>query len=229
MRARRLCIASGVLILVAAVCFPSRTEGMPGDQGSTPGADSSVEATDWVEKTLAGFTLEKKVAQIICSDVAGGYISDDDPRLAGWIRLARDLGVGMFVVYGGTPRDVAHLLNRLQGEAAIPILVSADFEGGPGQQVTGASEFPANMAFIRKVIAAKPKGVVAMAYGNPHLIRKIPEVPAFLVGYGERGWFGNQAVYFDSFIKVLKGEIKPSGKLPVKVSERYPIGSGLAE
>ena len=86
----------------------------------------------------------------------------------------------------------------------------------------------ADLAFIRKVIAAKPGRVVAMAYGNPHLIRKLPGVSAFLVGYGERGWFGNQEVYFSSFIRVLKGEIKPSGKLPVRVSEQYPIGSGLS-
>ncbi len=77
------------------------------------------------------------------------------------------------------------------------------------------------------MIAAKPKAVVAMSYGNPQLIRKVPDVAAFLVGYGERGWFGNQAVYFDSFIKALKGELKPSGKLPVRVSDRYPIGAGL--
>ncbi|RPI98621.1 MAG: hypothetical protein EHM31_11530, partial [Candidatus Aminicenantes bacterium] len=81
-----------------------------------------------------------------------------------------------------------------------------------------------DLAFIRKVIAAKPNAVAAMSYGNPQLIRKIPDVAAFLVGYGERGWFGNQAVYFDSFIKALKGELTPSGKLPVRVSDQYPIG-----
>ena len=85
----------------------------------------------------------------------------------------------------------------------------------------------ADLAFLKKVIAAKPKAVVAMSYGNPQLIRKIPEVPAFLLGYGERGWFGNQAVYFDSFIKALKGDLKPSGRLPVRISDQYPIGSGL--
>jgi len=84
-----------------------------------------------------------------------------------------------------------------------------------------------DLAFIRRIVAAKPSGVVAMAYGNPHLARKLPEVPAFLVGYGERGWFGNQEIYFGSFLKALKGELKPSGRLPVKVSERYPIGSGV--
>ena len=80
----------------------------------------------------------------------------------------------------------------------------------------------ADLAFLKRVIAAKPKAVVAMSYGNPQIIRKIGDVAAFAVGYGERGWFGNQAVYFDSFVKLLKGELKPSGKLPVKVSERLP-------
>ena len=101
----------------------------------------------WVEETLAGLTLERKIGQIICSDIAGGYMTEDDPRLRRWIQLARDHGLGMFVLYGGTPRDVAFLLNRLQREAEVPILMAADFEGGPGQQVTGATEYPANMAF----------------------------------------------------------------------------------
>ena len=81
----------------------------------------------------------------------------------------------------------------------------------------------ADLAFLLKVIAAKPNAVVAMSYGNPQLIRKIPTVGAFLVGYGERGWFGNQAVYFESFIKVLKGELKPGGKLPVILGTPYPF------
>ena len=113
----------------------------------TAAAPQADEASAWAEKTLAGITLEKKIAQIVCADVAGGYIADDDPRLAAWIHQAHDLGLGMFVFYGGTPRDLARLLNRLQKEAAIPLLISADFEGGPGQQVTGASEYPANMGF----------------------------------------------------------------------------------
>jgi beta-N-acetylhexosaminidase len=120
--------------------------------GSSPSVQAPLsashdEAMKWADQTLAGLTLEKKIGQMICPDIVGGYITDGDPRLEKWLRLARDNGVGMFVLYGGTPRDVAHLLNRLQKEAALPILMAADFEGGPGQQVTGASEFPANMAF----------------------------------------------------------------------------------
>jgi beta-N-acetylhexosaminidase len=101
----------------------------------------------WAEETLAGLTLEEKVAQLLCTDIYGEYRPDDDADLQRWVALARDQGIGMFVLYGGTPRDVASLTNRLQAEAKVPLIISADFEGGPGQQVAGATEYPANMAF----------------------------------------------------------------------------------
>jgi len=118
-----------------------------GEAFQAPALASPEEAAAWADKTLGSLSLEKKIGQIVCSDLAGGYIADSDPKMQQWIRLAHNYGLGMFVFYGGTPRDVAHLLNRLQKEAAIPILMAADFEGGPGQQVTGASEFPSDMAF----------------------------------------------------------------------------------
>jgi hypothetical protein len=86
----------------------------------------------------------------------------------------------------------------------------------------------ADLGLVRRIVPAKPDAVVAMTYGNPQLARKFADVPAFLVGYGERGWFGNQEIYFGSFITARKGELKPAGRLPVKVSDRYPIGSGLS-
>ena len=98
-------------------------------------------------KTLAGLTLEKKVAQLVCIEISGNYLPDDDPKFKSWMSLARDHGIVGFVLYGGTPQSVGILLNKLQQASALPILVSTDFEGGPGQQVTGASEFPSNMAF----------------------------------------------------------------------------------
>jgi beta-N-acetylhexosaminidase len=96
---------------------------------------------------MSGMTLEQKVGQLICPDITADYVALDDPRMQRWLQLAGEHGVGMFVLYGGTPRDVAQLVNRLQREAEIPILIAADFEGGPGQQVRGATEYPANMAF----------------------------------------------------------------------------------
>jgi beta-N-acetylhexosaminidase len=127
-------IAAGALIALVSCS----------DKGNEEGTGR---ASAWADRTLAGLSLERKIGQLVCADIAGGYIADGDPRMQQWVRLAREHGLGMFVLYGGTPRDAAHLLNRLQREAAIPLLISADFEGGPGQQVTGASEYPANMAF----------------------------------------------------------------------------------
>jgi beta-N-acetylhexosaminidase len=81
---------------------------------------------------------------------------------------------------------------------------------------------------LKELFKTGPKSIVAMSYGNPFLIRKIAEVPSFCVGFAEREWYGNQDVYFDSFIKLLKGDLEPQGKLPVEVSDQYPLGFGLS-
>ncbi len=150
---RAFALALSVIAALTVAAWSCRSPGPGAGGGAVRTAAPALAATldadgrGWVEKTLAGLSLERKIGQIVTADVAGGYIADDDPRLLRWLALARDHGLGMFVLYGGTPRDAARLLNRLQGAAEIPLIISADFEGGPGQQVTGASEFPANMAF----------------------------------------------------------------------------------
>jgi len=88
-------------VIVAAV--PSGSSPVPAQKAPTLAKTLSAEASAWVDKTLAALTLEKKIGQIVCSDVTGGYIAADDPRLVAWLALARDQGLGMFVLYGGTP------------------------------------------------------------------------------------------------------------------------------
>ncbi len=113
----------------------------------TPTEKSSTAPDAWAKKTLAGLTLERKIAQLICTEISGNYIPEDDPKFKQWISLAHEHGIGGFVIYGGNAHTAALTLNRLQHEAEIPILISSDFEGGPGQQFSGASEFPSNMGF----------------------------------------------------------------------------------
>jgi len=133
-------------------------------------------------------------------------------------------GTRSFALGPGVDADGHRAAWRALGEADVVVLslfVARDRLGD-------AAPFrPGDLGFLERVIAAKPGAVVAMSYGNPHLIRKLPGVAAFLVGYGERGWFGNQAVYFDVFIEALKGGLRPSGRLPVHISDAFPIGSGL--
>jgi beta-N-acetylhexosaminidase len=138
-----LALTTGLVWLSA--CGPGTSPQSPSPAG-TPRLASADEAQAWARKTLGTLSLERKIGQMICAEIRGEYIPQDDPRYQSWLTLVRDNGVGAVVLYGGTPQDTAALLNRLQKAAALPLLVSADFEGGPGQQIVGATEFPANMA-----------------------------------------------------------------------------------
>ncbi len=134
------------LVLVAAMLsvVSSRTAQTLGTASGHAARQGDAER--WAAETLKTLTLAQKVGQLIVPDIRGEYISDDDDRFQKWVQLARDYGVGGFCVYGGTPHETASLLNRLQKAARLPLLMSTDFEGGPGQQFIGASEFPGNMA-----------------------------------------------------------------------------------
>jgi len=139
-----------LFLLCAIIAFGFSTR----EKGNTiyskyPDTQSTVsheEAEKWATETLSTLSIGQKVSQMICEQIRGEYIAEDNPKFQYWVRLIRDYGIGGFVLYGGTPHDTAHLLNRLQREAQIPLLISADFESGPGQQIQGATEFPANMA-----------------------------------------------------------------------------------
>src|SRR5262245_52855657 len=123
----------------------------------------------WVERTLRGMTVDEKVAQLLVPSVSGVFASTDSATYDEWRRLVRERKVGGVHVFGGSealpavllnpsygtggsrarksqPLETAALLNRLQREAEVPLLVTADFEGGVGFQVEGATRLPRAMA-----------------------------------------------------------------------------------
>ncbi len=61
---------------------------------------------------------------------------------AGAIADALDLGVGGFILFGGTVESVRRLTADLLRRAGRPLLIASDLERGPGQQVAGLTEFP---------------------------------------------------------------------------------------
>ncbi len=118
------------------------------------------DATRWVERTLAGLTLREAVGQLVFPWLSGAYSAVDDPELVeafGWVE---EQGIGGVVISIGTPHAYAAKLNALQERAAVPLLVTADFEnGGPGMRIShtyalptllpqgGGTSFPPTMAF----------------------------------------------------------------------------------
>ena len=130
----------------------------------SPSLDRTAER--WVDKTLSALTLDQKVGQLLVSSFESTYVSSDSDTFDRLTRLVRDQHVGGFRVFGGSQPApsvllnpsygtvtlgqtlaAASLLNRLQAQAALPLLVTADFEAGPGFRVSGATTFPRAMAF----------------------------------------------------------------------------------
>jgi beta-glucosidase-like glycosyl hydrolase len=65
---------------------------------------------------------------------------------AGRISDALELGVGGFIIFGGTAESVRRLTADLLRRAGRPLLLGADLERGAGQQITGLTEFPPPLA-----------------------------------------------------------------------------------
>lgn len=68
--------------------------------------------------------------------------------------------------------------------------------------------------------------VILMSHGNPYLIPALPRLAAGMTSWGEGGWFGNRTVSISSMLRVVLGDLAPSGRLPVAVGP-YACGHGL--
>jgi beta-N-acetylhexosaminidase len=130
---------------------------------------SDPKAEPWVRKVLKKMTLQEKVGQLVIPGLSGVYTPVDSEAAERLERLVRDGRVGGFHVFGGTeatppvllnpvygtsgrratkgdPLAIAVLLNRLQRASTLPLLFTADFEGGAGYIVEGATRLPRAMA-----------------------------------------------------------------------------------
>ncbi len=73
-------------------------------------------------------------------------LPEDYGRLPYFVRLARELGVAGFIIYGGDSELTPPFLARLREGAGRPLLLMADYERGAGQHVTGMPVLPPAMA-----------------------------------------------------------------------------------
>jgi len=125
-------------------------------------------AEKWVAQTLKAMTLDEKIGQLLFPSFNAVFTSADSDVFEQKIRLARDLRVGGFHTFGGSelmpqlvldanyggasasrkgdPYAAAALLNRFQRESKVPLLTSADFEGGVGYILNGGTRLPRAMA-----------------------------------------------------------------------------------
>jgi beta-N-acetylhexosaminidase len=125
-------------------------------------------AARWVEQTIKKMTLDEKIGQLLVTSFDAGFVGADSDVAERLRHLVRDVKVGGVHVFGiteplpaailnptygngsvtrkGDPYVAAATLNRLQREAETPLLTTADFEGGVGFILNGATRLPRAMA-----------------------------------------------------------------------------------
>ena len=91
-----------------------------------------------------------------------------------------------------------------------------------------ATAYPNQQALIGSLLQTGTP-VVVVAVGNPYDVSAVPQVPTYLATYGY------QAVSLASLVRVITGEVNPSGRLPVAIPtagdpsvDLYPFGYGLS-
>ncbi len=114
---------------------------------SGPGPDSEPPVVKQFRRpvSVADLTLRQQIAQLIGLRIEGKYYSADHSYRQELTQLVRDEQVGALITYRGSVEGTFANLREFQAMSAVPLLISADFERGVGQQIVGATQFPSNM------------------------------------------------------------------------------------
>ncbi|HOI56340.1 MAG TPA: glycoside hydrolase family 3 N-terminal domain-containing protein [Phycisphaerae bacterium] len=95
----------------------------------------------WVEKTLGGLSLREKVGQLLFP-----MLTEQTAAPLGIARYVAETGIGGGHMFGGPMAKCRRTAGEAQGAAAIPLLVSGDFEVGPGERIPEGTHLPGRMA-----------------------------------------------------------------------------------
>lgn len=101
---------------------------------------------DWIDSTMKSLPLYEKCAQVFMPAVFGKNLDTASMEFKNTVELVQAHGLGGIVISEGGVDETAAMINKLQEQAQIPLLVSADFENGVGMRIRGTNVFPQNMA-----------------------------------------------------------------------------------
>ena len=138
-----------ILIALVALTVSSLPASMPASANQETQSTSAKAA--WVEKTLASMSLDEKVGQLIIPATVGMFLSRESDTFKQIRRDIVEFHVGGYHMLGEVnaihePVGAALLINHLQELAKLPLMITADFEGGVGLRYLGATRLPRAMA-----------------------------------------------------------------------------------
>ncbi len=93
-------------------------------------------------------TLDEKIGQLIipAGPTSGGFRPIDSDEMNTIRRNIVEFHVGGYHTFGGDPAGNALMINEMQRTSKLPLLITADLEGGPGYVLFGATRLPLAMA-----------------------------------------------------------------------------------
>ncbi|MEI8187154.1 MAG: glycoside hydrolase family 3 protein [Chlorobiaceae bacterium] len=146
MKIHRYLLISGFCSLL--LLRPSALNGSPSKPGIEPWAAQQIfnVSDPRIEETVKKLTLSEKIGQMLIAESEGHYNSYDDNAYKLLDRLVKEGKIGGIMFLKGDAFSAAMLANHFQSLAARPLLMSADMERGLAMRLSGATEFPPNMA-----------------------------------------------------------------------------------
>jgi len=119
-----------------------------------------------------------------------------------------------------TPAELELLrasIDRYDAVVASVFVRTASFSGRMNL-VDGLVEL---LRFVARGTAQRHQPFITVFFGNPYVVTALPELPAVLLTYG----------FYDlieiSAVRALAGETAITGRLPVTLGDRFPVGHGL--
>ena len=100
----------------------------------------------WVERTLRSLSLDEKIGQLLVPVTRGGFRNIESEDFAKIARDLKEFHVGGYHVQGGDAAGMAVLINDIQRTARVPLLITADLEGGTGWIAPAGTRFPLAMS-----------------------------------------------------------------------------------
>ena len=99
-----------------------------------------------IEEALQKMTLSEKVGQMLIAQLEPHPSCPQEKEYQLLSRLVQEGKVGGVMFLKGDALSAGMLVNQLQSLAPHPLLMSADMERGVAMRLSGATEFPPNMA-----------------------------------------------------------------------------------